>query len=124
MSENSHVTRREFIQKSATTAAAVGAVGAIAAPASAQVVGANERLRIGFIGPGGRGLSGHVGPLCQLRKDGVPIELVAVNDVYINNADKAFNMIKRANRQGTQALRRLSRYAGRQRYRRRLHRHA
>ena len=94
MSNESHFTRREFIQKSAATAAVVGAVGAIAAPASAQAAGANERLRIGFIGPGGRGLSGHVEPLCRLRKDGAAIELVAVNDVYKNNADKAFNMIK------------------------------
>ena len=93
MSNESHFTRRDFIQKT-TAAAVVGTVSAIAAPASAQAAGANERLRIGFIGPGGRGLSGHVGPLCQLRKDGAPIELVAVNDVYKTNADKAFNMIK------------------------------
>jgi predicted dehydrogenase len=94
MSENSHFTRREFIQRGAQTAAVVGAVGAMAAPAPAQAAGANERLRIGFIGPGGRGLSGHVGPLCRLRKDGLPIELVAVNDVYTKNADRAFDMIK------------------------------
>jgi predicted dehydrogenase len=95
MTQDNHFTRRDFLQKSATTAAVMGAVSAIAAPAPAQVAGANERLRIGFIGPGGRGLSGHVGPLCQLRKDKLPIELVAVNDVYVNNANKAFDMIKK-----------------------------
>ena len=95
MNHDNNFTRREFIRKGATTAAMVGAVGAIAAPASAQVAGANQRLRIGFIGPGGRGLSGHVGPLCQLFKDGAAIELVAVNDVYKNNADKAFELIKK-----------------------------
>ncbi len=95
MNHDSNFTRREFMRKSATTAAVVGAVSAISAPASAQVAGANERLRIGFIGPGGRGLSGHVGPLCRLRKDGAKIELVAVNDVYKKNADKAFDMIKK-----------------------------
>ena len=95
MSQNSHFTRREFIQRSAQTAAVVGAVGAtVGAPASADVVGANERLRIGFIGPGGRGLGGHVAPLCRLRAAGQPIELVAVNDVYVKNADRAFDMIK------------------------------
>lgn len=90
-----HFTRREFMQKSATTAAVVGAVSAIAAPAPAAAAGANERLRIGFIGPGGRGLSGHVSPLCRLRKDGMAIDLVAVNDVYTVHADKAAEMIKK-----------------------------
>ena len=94
MSQNSHFTRRQFIHRSASTAAALGAAGVMAAPAVAQAAGANERLRIGFIGPGGRGLGGHVAPLCRLRKEGLPIELVAVNDVYIKNADRAFNMIK------------------------------
>jgi predicted dehydrogenase len=94
MNQNSRVTRREFIQRGAQTAAAMGAVSAISAPAPAQVAGANERLRIGFIGPGGRGLSGHVGPLCRLRKDGSPIELVAVTDVYVNNANRAFDLVK------------------------------
>jgi predicted dehydrogenase len=94
MSHDNQVSRREFIQKSATTAAVMGAVSAIAAPAIAQTTDTNERLRIGFIGPGGRGMSGHVVPLCKLRKDGAPIELAAVNDVYVKNADKAFNMIK------------------------------
>jgi predicted dehydrogenase len=92
--KNQHVTRRDFLQKSATTAAAVGTVSALAAPAIAQNTNNIERLRIGFIGPGGRGLSGHVSPLCRLRKDGAKIDLVGVNDVYTKNADKAFDMIK------------------------------
>ena len=52
--------RRQFIQKS-TTAAAVAAV----AP-SINVLGANERVNVGVIGPGGMGL-GHVRTLAQQR---------------------------------------------------------
>lgn len=95
MAQESQVTRRDFIQKSATSAAVLSAAaGTFASPASAQVVGANERLRIGFIGPGGRGLSGHVLPLSQLRTDGASIELVAVNDVYTHQAEKVASTIK------------------------------
>ncbi len=89
------VTRREFIHKSASGAAALGAAASVlAAPAGVRAAGANERLRIGFIGPGGRGFDGHVKPLAKLRKAGAPIDLVAVNDVYTHNADKAADHIR------------------------------
>ncbi|QEG37619.1 Gfo/Idh/MocA family protein [Bythopirellula goksoeyrii] len=94
MAQESQVTRRDFIQKGATGAAVLGAASTFAAPASAQAAGANQRLRIGFIGPGGRGLSGHVLPLAKLREDGASIDLVAVNDVYTHQADKVANTIK------------------------------
>ncbi|MBI3462337.1 MAG: twin-arginine translocation signal domain-containing protein, partial [Planctomycetes bacterium] len=47
-----NVNRRDFIK---TTAAGAAIAGAFAAPAPARVLGANDRIRIGFIGPGGRG---------------------------------------------------------------------
>jgi predicted dehydrogenase len=60
-----------------------GTAGALAARrAVGAAVGANERLRIGFIGPGRRGFAAHVKTLAMLRKKGAPIELAAVNDVY------------------------------------------
>lgn len=46
----SNLSRRKFIATSATVAAA----SALALPASAQPVGANERIHIGLIGTGGR----------------------------------------------------------------------
>lgn len=96
MDPTDHVTRRRFMKQSATGAAAVGAASVLAAPATARAAGANERLRIGFIGPGGRGMSGHVKPLAKLRKEGMPIDLVAVNDVYTKNADDAADFIKQS----------------------------
>ncbi|MCH7567233.1 MAG: Gfo/Idh/MocA family oxidoreductase [Nitrospirae bacterium] len=71
------------------------AAGALAAPPAARAAGSNERLGIGFIGPGGRGMQGHVEPLAKLRASGAPIELVAVNDVYVNNAQKAVDYIEK-----------------------------
>jgi predicted dehydrogenase len=86
----SEVSRRQFL---ASTVAA-GAVGAaLAAPGWARARNANERIRIGFIGPGRRGFSAHVRTLAKLRKEGAPIDLVAVNDVYQVNQDRAVDYI-------------------------------
>lgn len=90
------VTRREFIHSGASSAAALGvAASTLATPWSAHAAGPNDRLGIGFIGPGGRGLEGHVTPLAALRKDGAPIELAAVNDVYVNHAQRAADYIEK-----------------------------
>ena len=91
-----NVTRREFIHSSASGATALGiAAGALAAPLTARAAGLNGRLGIGFIGPGGRGMEGHVKPLAKLRANGAPIELVAVNDVYVNNSQTAADYIEK-----------------------------
>jgi len=92
MSKKNNVTRREFIRTSAASATALGTVAGLAA--SARAAGVNQRLNIGFIGPGGRGLNGHVEPLARLRKQGLPIDLVAINDVYSTQADKVANVIR------------------------------
>ena len=96
MSTENDVTRRDFMHKSASSAAVLSAAaGTLAASSRARAAGANERLRIGFIGPGGRGLGGHVLPLAKLRKDGAAIDLVAVNDVYTIQSEKVANAIKK-----------------------------
>jgi predicted dehydrogenase len=45
------------------------------------VLGANERLGVGFIGVGGRG-SSHVATVKRLIQDGENLQIVAVNDAY------------------------------------------
>ncbi|MCH8839225.1 MAG: Gfo/Idh/MocA family oxidoreductase [Planctomycetes bacterium] len=96
MEGQQNVTRREFIHSSASGATALGiAAGALAAPLTARAAGPNGRLGIGFIGPGGRGMQGHVKPLAKLRASGAPIELVAVNDVYVNNSQTAADYIEK-----------------------------
>ncbi|MDR1140115.1 MAG: Gfo/Idh/MocA family oxidoreductase [Planctomycetaceae bacterium] len=70
-------TRRQFIQTSASVAAA-----AIAAPyvLGDEVKGANERIGVGFIGTGGR-CGAHLGIVNNFQKQGIA-EPVAVCDVY------------------------------------------
>ncbi|MEM9366395.1 MAG: Gfo/Idh/MocA family oxidoreductase [Planctomycetota bacterium] len=86
-------TRRQFMQRSATVAATTSVVGLSAQRAQAAA-GSNERMRIGFIGPGGRGFRAHVGSLCELHNAGRKIELVGVAEVYENQRDKAADYIK------------------------------
>jgi predicted dehydrogenase len=74
------LTRRDFI-RTTTQAAAVGAVAAAPWIARGRVIGANDRIGVGFIGVGGRGLS-HVNTLRSLIKEGEPAQVVAVSDAW------------------------------------------
>ncbi|WP_417749878.1 Gfo/Idh/MocA family protein [Rosistilla oblonga] len=90
--ENQGSHRRSFIKTSAAVAAAASV---IQAPAPARAAGSNERLRIGFIGPGGRGFGAHVKKLAQLHKDGANIELVALAEVYSVQRDRVADYIEK-----------------------------
>jgi predicted dehydrogenase len=85
------LSRRNFLR---TTAAGVAATSALAQAQSAAAKSPNDRLRIGFIGPGRRGFAAHVQSLVKLRKLGNPIDLVAVCDVYSVHRDRAANYIQ------------------------------
>ena len=85
------LNRRNFVK---TAAAGAAAATALTAPAPARAAGAAERLRIGFIGPGGRGFGAHVKTLANLRKDGANIDLLAVSEVYKAQEDRVCNYIK------------------------------
>ena len=67
----------------------------IAAPAPASALGAGDRLRIGFIGPGGRGFGAHVKTLAKLRSEGANIDLVAVSEVYKVQEDMVCDYIEK-----------------------------
>jgi predicted dehydrogenase len=75
------VSRRKFL---ATSAATVAATSALALPASAQPVGANERINIGLIGTGGRcrHLMGALAKVPNTR-------MMALCDVYEPNLELA-----------------------------------
>jgi len=73
MSEKSRMTRREFVHRSATAAAVVGALGAPAV----NVLGANETINVGVIGPGGRGRY-----LMNEIKGIAGVRITAVADIY------------------------------------------
>jgi len=80
-------SRRVFLGASA-------AAGTLAAsPFPSIAANAASRLRIGFIGPGGRGFGAHVKTLAKLRSEGANIDLVAVSEVYKNQEDKVCDFI-------------------------------
>jgi hypothetical protein len=66
-------------------ASALPQLAATAAPKAAWV---SERVRVGFIGIGGRGFGAHVKTLAKLKNDGENIELVAAADVDSVYRDK------------------------------------
>jgi len=72
------IERREFIKK-ATTAAAIGL-----AYRSTRVLGANDRVRVGIIGPGARGQE-----LMREFLNVSNVEFVAAADVYTRRQDEA-----------------------------------
>jgi predicted dehydrogenase len=76
MSKNS-VNRRSFI---AGTAAA-GAAMSLPAASYARIRAANEKLRVGFLGVGGR-CQQHIDVILQMQKEGKPVAPAAVCDVW------------------------------------------
>jgi predicted dehydrogenase len=94
MSEQSKVSRRNFIQ----TGAAAGAM-AMTAKSYAQTTGANNRLRMGFIGCGGMA-GGHLKTMLKIKGD-ENVDLVAVSDVYTKRAQGFKDKIKEAGGEAT-----------------------
>lgn len=92
-SQDHSTSRRNFIKQSAGAAAAASVVG-LSAQRAAAVADSNERMRIGFIGPGGRGFGAHVKSLCELHASGRKVELVGVAEVYKTQRNKVADFIK------------------------------
>ncbi len=104
----SRVSRRNFMQSTAAGAAATGAAASVFGAASPRVLGANERIKIGIIGPGGRVagyredmLEGHMRHLCGSNKEGkelkskFDIEITAACDVWDYRTDRAAALAKK-----------------------------
>lgn len=96
-------SRREFIKKSAATAAAVTAVNALKtpvygqnqAPSTGRVIGANDRINVAFAGVGGQGMA-HVRSVKANAGDN-NVNLVAVNDVSKHRREEAKAWIEKDN---------------------------
>lgn len=86
-------TRREFIKKTAIASAAIAAAPLLRptlygqAP-SANVVGANSRINVGYIGVGGQGYNAHV-TIMKTNAAANNIAQVAVCDVWKKRVDRA-----------------------------------
>ncbi len=88
-----HVSRRSFLKTGAAATAAAGAL--VSAPAPIRAANPGGKLRVAFVGTGGR-CRAHIKTVCNMQNDGLPIEAVAVCDVYNKNRDKAAEMIRKA----------------------------
>jgi predicted dehydrogenase len=71
------VDRRSFL----ATSAAAGAAMSLPAASYARVAGANDALRVAFLGVGGR-CQQHIDVILQMQKEGKPVRPVAVCDVW------------------------------------------
>jgi predicted dehydrogenase len=84
----SKTTRREFLSDGAKGLALAGVALNFPFVSSGRVIGANDRIGVGFIGVGGRG-SSHLATVQRLIKDGENLKVVAVNDAYKYRLDEA-----------------------------------
>lgn len=89
-------SRRDFLKKTAVAAAAVAATnpfqtpvyGQSSAPSTGRVIGANDRIVVGFIGVGGQGFNSHVKPM-KISAGDNNIALAAVCDVWTKRIENA-----------------------------------
>jgi predicted dehydrogenase len=89
-------TRRSFIKKAATAAAAVTATrlfrtpvyGQNQAPSTGRVIGANDRIVLGFVGLGNQGLNSHLKPMIQ-NAQANNLAVAAVCDVSKHRVEEA-----------------------------------
>jgi len=94
-------TRREFIKKTATVAAALAAAPLLRptvygqAPSTGKVLGANDRINVGFIGVGGQGMNAHVN-ISSKNAAGNNISQIAVCDVWAKRTAYAKAFIEKA----------------------------
>lgn len=91
-------TRREFLKKTAAATAVVAATPLFKptvygqAPSTGKVIGANDRINIGYIGVGNQGMNIHVGFLKKSAAEN-NIAQVAVCDVWPKRVDAAKSFI-------------------------------
>ena len=81
MTEKQAVSRRGFLGTAGAATGAVVASGVFPHPAVGSVKGANERLNFAILGPGGRAQA-HIGVLLDMKKEGKPVDIIGVCDVW------------------------------------------
>jgi predicted dehydrogenase len=87
-----NVSRRSFLKTGAVVAAASATV---AAPATVSGANLNGKLRVAFVGVGGR-CRAHIRNVCNMQNDGLAIEAAAVCDVYKMNIERAVGQVEKA----------------------------
>ncbi len=82
MQRHKDVNRREFVSQTGRRALVLSAAATLSP--WAKILGANDRIRLGVIGPGGRGRQ-----LLRVAQAAPNVEITAVCDVYPENLEKA-----------------------------------
>src|SRR3974390_504038 len=82
------LTRRAFMQATVRATALGAAVTAFPFVSRGRVLGANDRIGVGFIGVGGRG-SSHLATVDKLIKGGENLKITAVCDAFRYRLDEA-----------------------------------
>ena len=98
MTKPDGTSRRDFMKQVAagavTAAGTVGAGQALAASPQAQstprgrVIGANDRINVGFVGCGGR-MNTHIRRIVERHKERGDVQAVAVNDIWDKRKQRA-----------------------------------
>jgi predicted dehydrogenase len=95
MSTRNSTSRRDFIRQvgAGTVAAASAAprrLGASSKPVMqpGRVIGANDRINVGFVGCGGR-MNTHIRRVMERQKAGADVQAVAVNDIWDKRKERA-----------------------------------
>ena len=95
-SETNGASRREFLKKGATVAAASAAVGTVSTPnlsiAKSAFAGGSDTIRIGLIGCGGRGSQA---AQQAMNTTSGQVQLVAMADAFKNRLDSSFEGISK-----------------------------
>ncbi len=86
---NNHVSRRDFLKTTAVATGALLAAGpSLAAATRARALGANDRIRIGLIGTGHRGIGVHMASIHKHAK-AENLEVVALCDPWSKAREQA-----------------------------------
>jgi predicted dehydrogenase len=85
-------TRRDFIKQvgagAAVVAAASAAPRASVLPARSRIIGANDRINVGFVGCGGR-MRAHIAHIVRRATDKGDVQAIAVNDIWDKRKQQA-----------------------------------
>jgi predicted dehydrogenase len=98
MARRDETTRRDFMKRVGAGAAAAAGVAAAASPADAsrktvpvtrgRIIGANDRINVGFVGCGGR-MNSHIRRVMDRYKERADVQAVAVNDIWDKRKQRA-----------------------------------
>lgn len=98
MTKSNDTTRRDFIRQvgagAVAVAGTVGAAGGVEAArqnrpaARGRVLGANDRINVGFVGCGGR-MNTHIRRVMERQRERGDVQAVAVNDIWDKRKQRA-----------------------------------